>query len=67
MTTQKPDTYDIPDDALEMYPGNYYGSLTVIKWDNKYWWAVENWDGYHWQEITEELYNALKKFKEQPE
>ena len=59
--------YDLPDSAINMGPGNCYGWLTVIEWENRYWWSVENWDGFEWIEITKELYIALKKFKEQPE
>lgn len=43
--------------------GNYYGCLTVKKENGKFYWCVENWDGFHWDEIPEYLYEALMKFE----
>ena len=42
--------------------GNYYGGLHVKEQGGKFWWAVENYDGFHWEEITERLYRELMKF-----
>lgn len=44
--------------------GNDYGGLTICKKDGKFFWSVENWDGFMWEEIPEELYNALAEFEE---
>ena len=43
---------------------NYYGGLSVSSADNKFYWSIENWDGYYWKEIPEELYMALLKYQE---
>ena len=42
--------------------GNYYGCLEVKGENGKFYWAIENWDGYDWEEIPESLYNALIDF-----
>ena len=39
--------------------GNYYGGLHVRKVGSKREWAIENWDGFLWLEISESLYEAL--------
>jgi len=44
---------------------NYYGSLEIKEEDGKYFWAIENWDGYDWKEIPKYLYDSLKTFQEQ--
>jgi hypothetical protein len=42
--------------------GNYYGRLSVIKLDDgKCYWSIENHDGDHWEEISENLYKELLK------
>ncbi len=41
--------------------GNYYGGLSVKKEDGKFFWAIENYDGYDWVEIPRELYETLIK------
>lgn len=43
--------------------GNYYGKLSVVKHESKYFWSIENYDGQDWQEITEKLYNTLIEFE----
>lgn len=43
--------------------GNYYGALNVKVENGVPYWAIENYDGCDWQEITPELYLALLKFK----
>lgn len=43
--------------------GNYYGGLRVKKSvSGQAFWSIENWDGEHWEEIPDYLYNALLKF-----
>lgn len=39
--------------------GNYYGGLFVKEEDGKFYWAIENWDGFEWEEITKTLYLEL--------
>lgn len=41
--------------------GNYYGGLAVKQEDGKFFWAIENWDGYEWSEISEKLFTLLLK------
>ena len=43
--------------------GNYYGGLHATHDDGRHFWAVENYDGFLWQEITPELYAALMAFE----
>ena len=48
--------------------GNYYGGLTVTKYNGKYYWLIENYDTNKddindWEEISEKLYNLLIKEK----
>ncbi|QNN99823.1 hypothetical protein P67b_00064 [Ruegeria phage Tedan] len=42
--------------------GNYYGNLDVAEHDGAFWWAIENWSGYYWEEIPESLYRELVKY-----
>jgi len=42
---------------------NFYGCLETKKENGKYFWAIENWDGYDWKEIPKYLYDSLKKFE----
>ena len=44
--------------------GNYYGSVTVHENDGRCYWAVENWDGYEWEEIPKTLFDELNKFED---
>ena len=41
--------------------GNYYGSLRIKKEGNNYYWSITNWDGDHWEQITEGLYYMILK------
>ena len=43
--------------------GNYYGCLEIVKFDGKFYWTIENWDGCRYEEIPEYLYDALIKFE----
>lgn len=45
--------------------GNFYGGLSIKKVDNKYFWSIENYDGYEWEEIPESLYAELVKFEQE--
>ncbi|WP_430316969.1 hypothetical protein [Pseudomonas sp. p1(2021b)] len=45
--------------------GNYYGGLAVKQEGEKFFWAIENWDGYEWQEIPRSLYDALISFEQE--
>ena len=44
--------------------GNYYGGLFVKEEEGKYFWTIENYDGFFWQEIPESLYEELIKFED---
>ena len=44
--------------------GNYYGGLSVMGKNGKYYWIIENHNTHfadidHWSEIDKELYDAL--------
>ena len=41
--------------------GNYYGNLSVKEKGGKFYWGIENYNGTYWEEISEDLYNALLK------
>ena len=46
--------------------GNYYGGLNIMQHEGKYYWIIENHNTdfnnlEEWNEIEEELYNALIK------
>lgn len=46
--------------------GNYYGGLNIMQHEGKYYWIIENHNTdfnnlEEWDEIEEELYNALIK------
>ena len=42
--------------------GNYYGSLSTVEQDGKFYWGIENFDGTHWEEIPESLHKELIDF-----
>lgn len=42
---------------------NYYGSLHVRSEGDKFYWSIEDWDGFNWEEIPSTLYRALLKFE----
>lgn len=45
--------------------GNYYGGVVVTSVNNKYYWCIENYDGYDsWEEIPKELYDSLCAFED---
>lgn len=46
---------------------NYYGTLSVWKEGNSYWWAIENYDGWFPVRIPEYLYEALSRHYEEKE
>ena len=44
--------------------GNYYGCLSVMQKEDKYYWIIENYDTDldnldDWEEISKELYDLL--------
>lgn len=47
--------------------GNYYGNLEIATDGDKFFWCIENWDGYDWKEIPESLYNALMDYEKNRE
>lgn len=44
--------------------GNYYGGLAVKSEGDKFFWSIENFDGYDWVEIPENLYRTLLDYEE---
>lgn len=50
---------------VEIHPfiGNLYGTLNVKKEKDKFYCAVENWNGFYWIEIPKYLYDSLIRFK----
>jgi len=42
---------------------NYYGGLTIGRIEGVPHWSIENYDGYEWEEISENLYEELLKHK----
>lgn len=47
--------------------GNYYGGLSVVDLNGRYYWSIENWDGHNWEEIPKSLYDELMKFNKADE
>ena len=45
--------------------GNYYGGLSVLMAEGKYYWGIENHDGIYWEEIPRYLFDALNKYEEE--
>jgi hypothetical protein len=41
--------------------GNYYGGLEIRVLNGVYQWAIENWDGHYWEDISESLAVELLK------
>lgn len=53
-------------EVISSLNGNYYGTLRILNHENKYYWIIEDYDTdfddlEEWNEISEELYNVLKK------
>jgi hypothetical protein len=46
---------------------NLYGGLHVRETIGKFFWSIENWDGFEWEEIPESLYRELLAFEEKRE
>lgn len=44
--------------------GNYYGGLWVKQQGEKFYWAVENYSGFDWEEIPQYLYDTLNRFND---
>lgn len=38
---------------------NYYGGLSVKEEDGKFFWSIENYNGFSWHEISEKLFKLL--------
>lgn len=45
--------------------GNYYGGLNIKKKKGKHYWCIEDYSGYHWNEIPKYLYDALIKYNDE--
>jgi hypothetical protein len=39
--------------------GNYYGGLYIKESNDKYYWSIEDHDGFRWEQISHSLYTAL--------
>lgn len=44
---------------------NYYGCLSVKEEGDKFYWSIENYDGNHWEEIPQYLYDALNRHQDE--
>jgi len=44
---------------------NFYGSLNIKKERNKYYWSIEDYDGFEWQEIPKYLYDCIFKYSKE--
>lgn len=44
---------------------NYYGGLEVKEENGKFFWSIEDWAGYGWEEIPKYLYDALIKYEDE--
>ena len=44
--------------------GNYFGGLLIREDSGKFFWGIENWNGTNWEEIPEDIFNALKSYEE---
>lgn len=38
---------------------NYYGGLSVKEEDGKFFWSIENYNGFSWYDISENLFKLL--------
>ena len=47
-------------ESFEAPLGNYYGTVTFEKENDKFYMSLENWDGDNRVEINEPLYSAAK-------
>ena len=41
---------------------NHYGGLYAVEHDGKFYWAIEDFMGFVWEEIPKSLFEELKKF-----
>jgi len=44
--------------------GNCYGRLNIKVDSDRYFWSIENWSGFNWEEIPKTLYDECVKFEE---
>ena len=57
-----------PDDSRRIGTiSNYYGCLEVKQEGSCFYWAIENYGGYYWEEIPEHLFAALNQFQDDQE
>lgn len=48
----------------EINLGSCYGYLQVKSQNGKFYWCIEEYDGYPWCEIPKELYDCIIKNKD---
>ena len=41
---------------------NYYGGVHIRQHGDRYFWSVENYSGFDWEEIPHSLFVALSDF-----
>lgn len=44
--------------------GNYYGGLNIAEVNGKFYWSIENHDGYYVEEIPKYLFVALNNYND---
>ena len=42
---------------------NFYGGLSIMTADGRFYWSIKRHDGDNWQEIPEKLYDALLEYE----
>ena len=46
---------------------NYYGGILVKSENGLFYWGIENYDGWCWEEIPQSLFSELNKFQDERE
>lgn len=47
------------------FVGNYYGGLHTREDGGRFYWCIENYDGFSWDEIPKGLYDALNSYEDE--
>lgn len=51
--------------AIKLEPGCSNGPLMALEKNGKFYWAVDDWHGSNWFDISEKLYNAILEFEKE--